>query len=123
MPKNKKVNIREIIAEKLKHMDRPTVSELAEVIRPYCKFSKSQLIERELRRKARRIMSSFKNSKGARIFYSDNKGVYVNVERRPDLVDLSKINRQLNRQYSGLNSAMKKIQNKIAKIVLNFKKK
>jgi len=119
--KNKYDEIKDIVGENIKYMDRIEISDIIEIIRPYYTFKKSELIERELKNKARYIIRRFKDEEGVRIYFSDSEGIYVNVEKSSDLVDLSKVNRQLSIKYSGLITAMKKVRNRIKKIVQKFK--
>ena len=103
--KNKYDEIKDIVGENIKYMDRIEISDIIEIIRPYYTFKKSELIERELKNKARYIIRRFKDEEGVRIYFSDSEGIYVNVEKSSDLVDLSKVNRQLSIKYSGLITA------------------
>lgn len=113
---------KKIVAEHLEHMENPHITDIIALIHPLYDFDAHDLINKELKRKARYIMSTFKDSKKVRIYFSDNDGVYINVDKTQDLVELSKINRQLSVKYSGLNAAIKKVQGRIEKIVGRFKK-
>ena len=110
------------VAEHLEYMENPHITNIMALIQPLYDFDTHDLIKKELKRKARYIMSTFKDSKKVRIYFSDNDGVYINIDKTQDLVELSKVNRQLSVKYSGLNAAIKKVQGKIQKIVDKFKK-
>jgi len=110
------------VAEHLEYMENPHITDIIALIQPLYDFDVRDLIEKELKRKARYIMSTFKDSNKVRIYFSDNDGVYINVDKTQDLVELSKVNRQLSVKYSGLNAAIKKVQGKIRKIVDKFRK-
>jgi len=113
--------VKTIVAENLKRMEKPCLTDIVNIIRPFYAFERDALVEQELKRKARYIMSRFRDEKNIRIYFSDSNGAYVNVDGNADLVDLSKVHRQLSVKYSGLTSAMHKIQAKITKIVQKFK--
>ena len=113
---------KQIVTENLKHMENPCVSDIVTLIKPLYIFDEDALKEQELKRKARYIMSTFRDSKKIRIYFSNSEGVYINVDRSTDLVDLSKVNKQLYVKYSGLTSAMNKVHAKMTKIVGRFGK-
>ena len=121
MFKNNTAFLREIVTEYLKYAEKPTIREIANVIRPYCVFTEEELLEKELIRKSRYIMRSFKDGNNVRSYFSDDDGFYINVDISTDLVDLSKVDKQLNRKYAGLATAMEKVRNRIANIALQFK--
>jgi hypothetical protein len=54
-------------------------------------------------------MGSFKDESGARIYYSDSKGNYIDVKSTRNLDDLGKVKKQLFDKYSGLLTALKKV--------------
>jgi hypothetical protein len=113
--------IRKIVEEALKHMDKPKLVDIVEIIRPYYAWNSDDLIERELKNKARAIMRTFKDHEGVRTYFSENGGVYINVENSTDLVDLDKVNKQLEKKYSGLSAALQKVRKRIAILVKKFK--
>ena len=112
---------RRIVEEYLRRTGNPHIDEIIELIAPLYRFDEEDLIDKELKRRARYIMSTFKDKKKVRIYFSDSSGVYINVDKTQDLVELSKVNRQLSVKYSGLNSAIAKVRGKIEKIVGKFR--
>jgi len=113
-------NIKGIVGEYLEYTENPTIDDIVEIIRPHYIFTKAELVERELTKKARYIMRSFKDEKGVRTYFSDDTGVYINVETTNDLDDLYNINEQLNRKYNGLSSAIKKVTNRFMNLAVKF---
>ena len=118
---NKKA--RETVEENLKYIDKPELCEIVDMIRPYYSFTKEQLMERELRNKARYIMSSFKDGEKIRTYYLNNDGVYINIEKSTDLGDLDKVDIQLSAKYSGLTAAISKVRNRIDGVIDRFKRR
>jgi len=112
--------IKEIVGEKLRHMEKPELSDIIEIIRPFYAWKKDYLVERELKKKARAIMRSFKDENGVRTYFSGNDGVYINVEKSSDLDDLNKVNIQLKKKYNGLYAALEKVRKRIARIVNKY---
>jgi len=110
-----------VVKENIDRMEKVNLSEVIEIIRPLYTFVPSELVEKELKHKARYIMRSFKDENGVGIFFSDNKGVYVNIEQSEDIEDLTKVKIQLSVKYSGILSAMKKVRAKIKKIMPGIK--
>ena len=117
---NRKHKIKEIVGEYLEYMEKPTVYEIAEIIRPHYKFTKAELVDRELIKKARYIMRTFKDENGVRTYFADDTGAYINVETTYDLDDLYNVNAQLNRKYSGLTAAIKKVTSRFMNLAVNF---
>ena len=113
--------IREIVEENLRHMNKPEIVDIVEIIRPFYAWQPKELIERELRNKARYIMSTFKDDQKVRTYFLDNGGVYINVEKSTDLADLDKVNRQLSKKYSGLSAALDKVRNRIRGVINKYK--
>jgi len=120
MKHNKKHRLRDIVEEYLEYTEKPTIDKIVNIIRPHYKFNKSELVERELTKKARYVMRTFKDENGVRTFYSDDTGAYINIETTTDLDDLYKVNAQLNRKYSGLNGAIKKVTGKFMVLAMKF---
>ena len=123
MKNNSTKTIREIVAKYLEYTERPTLQDIVNLIQPFYSFDEDSLITKELKSKARYIISSFRDKNGVRTYFSDDSGVYINIETNRDLVDLSKVNRQLNRKYAGINAAMSKLRKKITKLVKQFNRK
>lgn len=124
MSKNKRNNtsiIKAIVEENLNHMEKPKLSDIVNLIRPFCKYTKSQLIERELKNKARYIMRQYKDKNGVRTYFLDNEGVYINIERNDELTDLSKVESQLNVKYSGISMALEKVKNRISNVTAKLR--
>ena len=119
--KNNTAQIKDIVTENLKRMEKVYLSDIIDIIRPFYTFKKDDLIESELRRKARYIMGCFRDGNNIRIFFSDSGGAYINIEKSSDLVDLSKVNSQLSRKYAGISGALAKVQKRIKKMVSKFK--
>ena len=110
-----------VVKENIDRMERVNLSEVIELIRPLYTFVPSELVEKELKHKARYIMRSFKDENGVGIFFSDSKGVYINIERSEDIDDLTKVKVQLSVKYSGILLAMKKVTAKIKQILPGIK--
>jgi len=119
--KKYKKTIRKRVKDYLESAEKPTIDEIVDVIRPHYKFTKQQLIERELLKKARYIMRSFKDENGVRTYFSDNDGAYINIENSNDVDDLQKVNKQLNKKMTGLTGAIKKVVNRIINLAAKFK--
>lgn len=104
-------------------MGNSSVSDIVNIIKPLYSFDEELLKEQELKRKARYIMSTFRDASKIRIYFSNSEGIYINVDRDTDLVNLSKVNRQLSVKYAGITTAMNKVRLKITNIVGKFKRK
>ena len=115
---NKK--LKEIIQDTINRTEKPVITDIIEIIRPFYSWNRNDLIERELRNKARYIMSTFKDDENVRTYFLDNNGIYINVEKSTDLADLDKVNKQLSKKYSGLSGALAKVQNRIKKVVERY---
>jgi hypothetical protein len=96
------------------------VGDIVEAIRPFYAWNKSELVERELKNKARYIVGTFRDEKKIRTYFLDNSGVYINVEKSTDLADMDKVNRQLGRKYSGLSGALAKVENRICSVIEKY---
>jgi len=123
MIKGNKINtkkIKEIVEENLKHTEKPEITDIVEIIRPFYAWKKEELVERELRNKARYIMSTFKDEQKVRTYFLDNDGVYINVEKSSDLEDLDKVNRQLSKKYSGLSASIEKVRRRISGVITQY---
>jgi hypothetical protein len=123
MAKNCKINaktLKKIIEETLRHKNKPSVSDIVEIIRPFYAWNKEELVERELKNKARYIMSTFKDDRKVRTYFLDNNGVYINVEKSTDLADMDKVNRQLSKKYNGISGALAKVQNRITSVIEKY---
>jgi len=118
--KIKTKKIKEIVEESLKHTEKPEITDIVEMIRPFYAWEKEELVERELRNKARYIMSTFKDEQKVRTYFLDNDGVYINVEKSSDLDDLDKVNRQLSKKYSGLSAAIEKVRRRITGVINQY---
>ena len=121
-PRQATARAKQVVAEHLEHMENPHITDIMTLIRPLYEFNERDLINKELKRKARYIMSTFRDAKKVRIYFSDNDGMFINIDKTDDLVELSKVNRQLSVKYSGLNTAIRKVQGRIQKIVEKFAK-
>ena len=64
--KNKEVT--EIVKSNLERMGSLSLNEIVEIIRPHCDFDVDTLIEAELRREARRVIDSIKDTQDERIY-------------------------------------------------------
>jgi hypothetical protein len=109
--------LREIIRKEIQHTEKPEIADIVEIIRPYYTWEKSELMERELKNKARYIMNTFRDKKKIRTYFLDNNGVYINVEKSMDLDDLDKVNKQLSKKYNGLNGAIAKVKKRIKSLI------
>ena len=110
-----------VVKENIDRMEKINLSEVIEIIRPLYTFVPSELVEKELKHKARYIMRSFKDENGVGIFFSDSKGVYINIEQSENIEDLAKVKVQLSVKYSGILTAMEKVRAKIKQIMPNIK--
>jgi hypothetical protein len=120
---NNKTNtsiVKSVVGENILRMEKIHLTEIIDIIRPLYTFAPEELIEKELKSKARYIMRSFKDEDGVRTFFSDNSGVYVNIEQSKDIDDLSKVSRQLSVKYSGILTAMDKVKLRIKEIMPKF---
>jgi hypothetical protein len=112
--------IKNVVEANLENMEKPEITDIIELIRPFCRWDESDLIERELKSKARYIMRSFRDENGVRTYYSGNDGVYINIEKTTDLSDLDKVNIQLEKKYSGLSAALKKVRARVTGIISKY---
>jgi hypothetical protein len=112
--------IKEIVAKKLNYKETVNLSDVVEIIRPFYAWKKHDLVERELNKTARTIMRSFKDTSGVRTYFSQQNGVFINIEKSTDLEDLEKIDIQLTQKYTGLSAALKKVRNRIAYIFSKY---
>jgi hypothetical protein len=112
--------IKNAIKVNIKNMEKPEITDVIELIRPFCKWDKNDLIERELKSKARCIMRSFKDENGVRTYFSGEDGVYINIEKTTDLADLDKVNIQLEKKYSGLSAALNKVRTRVTSILNKY---
>jgi len=110
-----------VVKENIDRMEKINLSEVIEIIRPLYTFVPAELVEKELKHKARYIMRSFKDENGVGIFFSDSKGVYINIEQSENIEDLAKVKVQLSVKYSGILTAMEKVRAKIKQIMPNIK--
>jgi hypothetical protein len=123
MSKNCKIKtkfLKEIITKSLEHQEKPVITDIVEIIRPYYVWGESELIERELKNKARYIMSTFKDEQKIRRYFLDESGVYINIENSTDLADLDKVSRQLKKKYNGLKGAINKVSNRIESVIAKY---
>ena len=121
--KNDNRIVREIVAKNLEKIDRPKLEDIIEIIRPHYIFTKDQLMERELKNRARYIMRSFKDAKKVRTYFLNNNGAYINIEKSTDLGDLEKVDTQLSVKYTGILSAIEKVRARIYSVIVTFNKK
>ena len=112
--------IKKIVANKIKKIDKPDIIDIVGIIRPYYSWDEDDLIERELKNKARAIMRSFKDDEGVRTYFSGNDGFYINIEKSTDLEDLQKVDRQLKQKYNGLAGAVDKVRKRIVNIISRY---
>lgn len=121
--KRYRTNIKEIVREFLKYKEKPTINDIVEIISPHYKFTKEALVQRELTKKARYIMRSFKDENGVGIYFSDDQGFYINVDKTDKVVDLYNVNRQLNKKYTGLSGTIKKVTNRLMNLAVKINAK
>jgi len=121
--KNDTATIKSVVEENINRMEKIQISDVIEIIRPLYTFTPAELIERELKSKARYILKSFKDNDGVRIFFADSEGTYINVEKSEDVEDLNKVKRQLSIKHSGINFAMKKVKTRLKELMPKFKVK
>lgn len=121
--KNDNARAKAIVAENLKRMGKQIyLSDIVEIIRPLYTFRKDYLVEKELKAKGRYIMSRFRDAKNVRTYFSDNTGVYINVENTTNLGDLDKVDAQLSVKYRGLTAAIAKVRGRLDTVVEKFKR-
>jgi len=90
-----------------------TTEAVMDLIRPHYMFDPRVAREREIRRKAHRIMAQFKDEKGTRTCYNftDTTGLskYINVDKTSDVDALKSVDAQLRNKYLGLRQGRKKV--------------
>ena len=123
MFKSSHKNARRVVAENLKYVEKPKLCDIVEMIRPFYTFNEEYLFERELKNKARYIMSSLRDSQKVRTYFLDNSGVYINTEKSTDLCDLDKVEKQLLVKYSGLSAAVSKVKNRFDDVINKFNRR
>jgi hypothetical protein len=123
MSRNNNKIVREIVAENLKHMEKPKLCDIVNIIRPFYTYTKEELLEQQLKNKARYIMSQFKDSNKIRTYFLDNSGVYINAEYSTDLADLDRVDTQLSVKYAGLALAINKVRNHFDSVIEKFKRR
>ena len=72
--------MKQIVKSNLERMGSLSLDEITEIIRPHCDFNVHRLIEAELRREARRIIGSFMDANGAKIYCADSGSKVKNTE-------------------------------------------
>ena len=113
--------IRVTVKENIDRMEKVQLSEVVEIIRPLYTFVPEELVEKELKNKARYIIRSLKDDDGVGVFFSNSRGVYINTDLSANFEELTKVEAQLSVKYSGINSSMKKVRRKIKKIMPGIK--
>jgi hypothetical protein len=102
-------HLRELISVTLREKGEITVGQVSELVRPFFIFDYEKSYTSELRRKVRRLMSSFKDGDGVRVCFSDDSGLYINVDTTNDLQALTNVKRQLMRKFDGTKRSLKKV--------------
>ncbi|MHB8124696.1 MAG: hypothetical protein ACYDEJ_03470 [Desulfitobacteriaceae bacterium] len=90
-----------------------TREEVMDLVRVHFMFDPIASKEREIRRKANRLMAQLKDKQGIRtcLNCTDNKGQskYINVETTEDVESLVAVAEQIYRNYNGLRKTAKKV--------------
>ena len=110
---------REVILAKMEDLGEMTTEAVMELVRPHYIFDSLAAKERELRRKAHRLMAQFRDDKGVRTCYScmDNgQSKYVNVDKTSNVAALNSVNIQLRNKYIGLRRARKKVNRRLLEL-------
>ena len=103
----------EAILRLMEELDEVTTEAVMDVIRPHYVFDPHVAKEREIRRKANRLMARFRDDKGIRTCFSykdvTGQSKYVNVDKTNDIEAVKAVNEQINDKYFGLGKAKKKL--------------
>ena len=107
--KNLDKRAKEFIWNAMEDHGEITVDEVVEIMRPHFMFDVDSAREAAIRSRARSMLASFHDHKGVRTCYSDNKGLFINIDTTNNLPSLLKVKVQLENKYVGLNNALKKV--------------
>jgi len=72
-----------------------------ELLRPHYDFDMEELIEKELARKTRQLIYSFRDRKGIRTYVANNAGLYLDIESQDNLAELIEAEKQIRLKYLG----------------------
>lgn len=104
---------KQVILDQIECLGEVTTETVMELVRPHYIFNSLVAREREIRRKANRIMAQFRDGQGTRtcFSYTDNSGQskYVNIDKTFDIGALNGVSRQINNKLYGLTKASKKV--------------
>ena len=97
-----------------------TVEEVMDLVRVHFMFDPVASKEREIRRRANRLMAQLKDKTGVRtcLNYTDTKGQskYINVDTTEDIEALVAVTEQIYRNYNGLKKTAKKLNSRLLEL-------
>jgi len=103
----------EAILRLMEELDEVTTESVMDIVRPHFMFDPRVAREREIRRKANRLMARFRDDKGVRTCFSykdvTGQSKYVNVDKTNDIEAVKAVSEQINDKYFGLSKAKKKL--------------
>jgi hypothetical protein len=115
----------EVILGLMEEMDEITTEAVMDVVRPHYMFDPRAAREREIRRKANRLMAKFRDDQGVRtcFSYTDNTGQskYVNIEKTKDIEAVIAVNEQINNKFYGLSNAKRKVNARLLELAGQMK--
>ena len=114
---NKKA--REVILSRMEELGELTTEAVMDLIRPHFMFDPFESREREIRRKAHRVMAQFKDYKGDRTCYNCTDHFffkYVNVDTTSNVEALKSVGAQLRNKYLGLRKGRKKVTSRLLEL-------
>jgi len=114
---NKKA--REVILSRMEELGELTTEAVMDLIRPHFMFDPFESREREIRRKAHRVMAQFKDDKGDRTCYNctdQGESKYVNVDTTSNVEALKSVGAQLRNKYLGLRKGRKKVTSRLLEL-------
>ena len=110
---------RDMILKLMEELGELTTEAVMDLIRPHYMFDPFESREREIRRKAHRVMSQFRDDKGDRTCYNctDNgQSKYINVDTTSNVDALKSVNTQLRNKYLGLRKGRKKVTSRLLEL-------
>jgi hypothetical protein len=109
MSKDKDAKLKAIVFTEYEKNPNISAEELSEIIKPHIEYDTKDLINRELKRQVRRIISSIKDDDGVRVYFSNGRGNFVNVDTTTNMDELQKVELQIYKKLVGTTKSYKKV--------------
>ena len=108
---------RKALRDRIELLDSIELDTVKDIIRPYIDLDYEAALEQAVSRIAKNIVSSIKDERGIRKFYSCGKSDFVNVDVTKDIKALRQVDAQLSTQYKGVSRARTKVRNNMKKVI------